>query len=208
MESVRWIRASRAGEAARSDGVHLALRSGAWVCWKAGEKSEAKRLKTPGLGAWIDKAIDEVDTLLPPGEWAYEKGVWSCRGWFIRPVEGGWGAFRIVRGAEEKASRQTFDSADRARRWSELRFERGEHGLRGPKPRAGTKAASKLPDVRVTEEERLVAEEALEKAGISYSEFVRASLRWFRENVERAEGAWSLVREEDGVRFQKKPEPV
>lgn len=76
------------------------------------------------------------------------------------------------------ASRRTFSSADRARTWADIRFDRAVGGLRGPKPRGGSTSGAKLPDIRVTEEERALAERVLEREGLSYSEFVRAALRW------------------------------
>jgi len=208
METTRWVRVPRAGEATRSDGVFIALRSGAWVYWSAGEKrADAKKLRTPGLLAYLSRAIDEVDALLPPAGWTFSEGIWRSGVWSVRPVENGWGAFRTVRGSEDRASRQTFDSADRARKWAELRFERGDAGLRGPKPRAGARATFKLPDVRVTEEERQFAESIVEGLGVSYSEFVRAALRWAQESV-LTEKAWSVSKSTDGVRFQKQQEPA
>lgn len=189
----------------RSDGLTLTLHAGTWSYRTADKAAETRRLKTPGLAAYLNRAIDEVDAALPPAGWEIRSGVWYSGPWRARPVSGGWGVFRVLRGAEERASRQTFDSADRARRWAELRFDRGESGLRGPKPRAGARAAFKLPDVRVTEEERQFAEDTVEKLGVSYSEFVRAALRWADEIV-LSEASWVVHRTTDGVRFQKKPE--
>jgi len=198
MEPVRWMRAPRSAQATRTDGVAVSLVAGYWVCLRAGKEV---RLKTPGLVAYLNRAVEETDTLFPPAGWAFANGAWTSGNWFLRPVEGGWGAFRTVKGQEERASRQVFESSDRARRWASLRLERGEAGLRGPKPRAGARAGSKLPDVRVTEEERVLAEETLEGLDLSYSEFVRAALRWARDNI----GAdWQIARDGDGVRFSRK----
>ena len=195
MEAPRWVRASRTGEAARTDGVTVILTSGSWMLHSR-RSPTAQKLKTPGLLAYLDRAIEEADVAISPAGWEHVSGVWSAKnGWAIRPVEGGWGAFRRIKGEEERASRQTFDSADRGRRWAELRFERGEAGLRGPKPRAGSRSASKLPDIRVTEEERIFAEEVLTKLGVSYSEFVRAALQW------AVDSGWVVVRDDAGVRF-------
>lgn len=199
MDPVRWMRSPRSGEAARTDGVVVVLTSGHWIC-KRGKQPEV-RLKTPGLAAYLSRAVEEVDALLPPDGWALASGVWSAGNWRVRAVDGGWGVFRTVKGEEERASRQVFESPDRARHWASLRLERGEAGLRGPKPRAGAPAASKLPDVRVTEEERVFAEDTLEGLGLSYSEFVRAALRWASENVGKE---WRVEREGDGVRFSRR----
>lgn len=199
MEAPRWVRASRTGEAARTDGVTVILTSGSWMLHDRPGRLPQK-LKTPGLLAYLDRAIEEADAAIPPSGWEHTGGVWIAKnGWAIRPVDGGWGAFRRIKGEEERASRQTFDSADRGRRWAELRFERGEAGLRGPKPRAGSRSASKLPDIRVTEEERVFAEEVLTKLGVSYSEFVRAALQW------AVDSGWVVVRDDAGVRFTIAP---
>ena len=88
-------------------------------------------------------------------------------------------------------------TADRARRWAELRFDRGDAGLRGPKPRAGSRASFKLPDVRVTEVERDHALSMLVTLGISYSEFVRAALVWAERNVLDGDG-WEIEEDEEG----------
>lgn len=206
MEDVsRWTRSPRTGSASRSDGVTLALLSGAWTC-RFGESST--RLKTPGLLAFLDRAIEEADELHTPEGWTYEAGIWKTdKGWWVRPVESGWGVFRTVRAQEERASRKTFESSDRARRWAELRFERGEAPLRGPKARAGERAMSKLPDVRVTEEERIFAEEILGSLDLSYSEFVRAALRWASNNLLNKAATWRAERGADGVRFTPKDTP-
>jgi hypothetical protein len=91
----------------------------------------------------------------------------------------------------------SFPSADRARRWAELRFDRSEGGLRGPKPRAGSRSAAKLPDVRVTEEERDAATATLDALGMSYAVFVRASLEWARAYVLSDSPEWTVDVEAD-----------
>jgi hypothetical protein len=197
MDPVRWMRAPRSAQATRTDGVAVSLVSGHWVCRMAAKET---RLKTPGLVAYLNKAVEEADELFPPAGWSVSGGVWASGTWCLRPVETGWGVFRTVKGQEERASRQVFESSDRARRWASLRLERGEAGLRGPKPRAGARAGAKLPDVRVTEEERVFAEETLDAICLSYSEFVRAALRWAKDNIGKE---WSVTRDGDGVRFSR-----
>ena len=196
MEPVRWVRSPRSGEAARTDGVTVTLTNGSWHLSASALRDGPRKMKTPGLVAYLDRAIEEADSTILPAGWTLTAGVWNAaNGWSARPVDGGWGVFRPVKGTVERASQQTFDSSDRARRWAELRFERGEAGLRGPKPRAGSRSASKLPAIRVTEEERAFAEETLSGLGVSYSEFVRAALRFV------ASGGLRVVRDDDGVRF-------
>lgn len=200
MEVTRWVRSRTSQKAARSDGPFIVFRSGTWACWLG--ENRAKKLRTPGLLSYINRAIEEVDALYPPQGWALTDGIWRSGAWSVRPVENGYGVFRILRGSEQRASRQTFDFADRARMWAELRFSRGDAGLRGPKPRAKDRATAKLPDVRVTDEERRLAETVVEELGVSYSEFVRAALHWAQDSV-LAEKAWVVANTEDGVRFQK-----
>lgn len=177
----RWVRSPRESLALREDGVGVALTQGAWFV--ARESRPAERLRTPGLSAYLDRAIEEVDETHSPEAWARSKGVWESGLWRARPTGDGWGLFRLLDGKETAATRKEFASSDRARAWAETRFDRGGAGLRGPKPRTGVRATSKLPDVRVTEEERVFAEAVLEKVGLSYSAFVRAALVWANEHV-------------------------
>ena len=202
MDPVVWERVGKnAGEASRTDGVRLGISEGVWLATKG---STTLRLKVPALLAYLDRAIGAADILFPPPPWQHENGVWAANGWTVRPVEnGGYGVFRTRSGGtEERASRQTFDSADRGRAWAALRFDRGDGGLRGPRARAGAPAASKLPDIRVTHEERALAEKVLDRLNLSYSEFVRAALRWTDDHMLSEQPTWSVLRDGD-VRFEK-----
>jgi hypothetical protein len=202
--STRWVRAPRIPTASRTDGLSVTLDNGRWVANMAGKPAV---LATPGLASYLERALVEADEAHPPAPWAFVDGVWRCHVWEIRPNgDGTWGIFRTLEGEVEQASRQPFPSADRARRWAELRFDRGETRLRGPKPRAGSKAAHKLPDIRVTEAEKSHVFDLLGRLGLGYSDFVRAAMFWAESNLVEAtpeDGAgeartWEVVEREGG----------
>lgn len=194
--STRWVRAPRLPGATRTDGLSLNFDGAAWVVAVNGA---LVALSTPGIASYLERAIEEVDTLHPPAPWTLASGVWWAGVWQVRPNgDGTWSVHRLLDGVVEAASRQPFPSADRARRWAELRFDRGDGRLRGPKPRAGSRASCKLPDVRVTEDERAHTVEVLERLGLGYSDFVRASLAWAEANVLSSAAGWQVVPQEEG----------
>lgn len=201
--SVRWVRAPRIPSASRTDGITINLAMGRWTLTKSGEVTH---LSTPPSSYQFEAALEEADVLHPPAPWRHERGVWVADLWHVVPEgTGAWAVYRSIDGLMERASLQSFVTADRARRWAELRFDRGTQGLRGPKPRAGSRAGSKLPDVRVTDEERDHAIVVLSDHGLSYSEFVRAALAWMEENV--GDGlAWRVSREGEAVAFVQSEE--
>lgn len=196
--STRWVRAPRIPAATRTDGYTVRLEGGAqWIVTGPGATSPHV-LRTTILASYLEDAIEETDLLFPPTPWRVEDGVWYADRWQVRPNgDGTWGVHRLIEGVVEVASRQPFPSADRARRWAELRFDRGDAPLRGPKPRAGSKASCKLPDVRVTDEEKAHTLTVLEGLGLTYSDFVRMSLHWIEEQVMDL-GAWSVQHIEGG----------
>jgi len=177
MGNSRWLRSKKEPMALREDGVGVALSGGVWACTTA-EVPQERRLKTPGLHAYLDRAIEEADEMYPPAPWKVDASIWRADGWCVRSTADEWSVFRIVEGEFAPASRKTFASSDRARAWVDTRFDRAVGGLRGPKPRGGTTAGAKLPDIRVTEEERALADRVLDRENLSYSEFVRAAFRW------------------------------
>lgn len=194
----RWVRSSRAGTAARTDGISVGIDRDRWVAIHPTDGTLT--LSVPPLGFRLEDAISEVDAKYPPPMWtltpegAWQSGVWSV----FQNGDLTWSVYRNIDGLMEAASRQAFQTADRARRWSELRFDRGTSGLRGPKPRAGFTASAKLPDVRVTVEERNHTIDLIESNGLTYSEFVRAALMWMEEHVGTD---WIVYRREDGTAF-------
>jgi len=202
--SLRWVRAPRIPSASRTDGITINLVEGRW---KLSRNGEVQVLATPPATFAFESALEEADVLYPPAPWRHERGVWIADLWHVVPDgAGAWAVYRNIDGLMERASLQIFVTADRARRWAELRFDRGTQGLRGPKPRAGSRAGSKLPDVRVTDEERDHAIAVLAERDLSYSEFVRAALAWVEEYV--GEGLpWAVERNEDGSRSFVPSEP-
>jgi len=200
---IRWVRSARVNTANRTDGVTVMLHDNRWNM-VAGKRS--KPLTTPPISQFLDKAIEEADVILPPAGWTFKDGTWksvapvSGTVWSVSPSEDGWAVHRINGDDAERASRTTFPTADRARYWASVRFDRSVGGLRGPKPRAGAKSAAKLPDVRVTEDEREKAIEVLGALGTSYSEFVRAALTWASENLDQ----WTVRMIDDQPRLVRR----
>ena len=187
MQATRWVRSPRTPSAQRTDGLAVQLRNAEWIVLRSGKM---KALKTHGYAAYLDDAISEVDKLLLPSRWKVQVDgdtkaeTWLSGAWRVQSVGREWIVERMVDGADyTPATRRAFASPDRARVWAELRFDRERTGLRGPKPRAGSRARSKLPDVRVTQEERDFAVGTLSQIGTSYSEFVRAALKWANAHV-------------------------
>ena len=203
--STRWVRAPRIPTATRTDGLAVALDQNHWVLLVQGVP---QMLRTPGGSSFLERAVEEADETFPPAPWTFAAGVWTAGVWQVRPNgDNTWGVFREIEGTVEQASRQPFPSADRARRWAELRFDRGAARLRGPKPRAGSKAACKLPDVRVTEEERAHAMDVLGRLGLGYSDFVRAALSWAETHILTEDGRWCVgEQEEGGSMFAPRPD--
>ena len=186
---VRWVRSPRACAASRTDGLVLVYHDGAWLL--TGEE-EAPLLEGGTSVEEMEEAIARADITHPPAPWSYLDGSWHAGVWFVVFEDTSWSVYRVIEDVLRKASSQPFTSADRARRWAELRFDRGESGLRGPKPRKGTKARAKLPDVRVTQEERDHTLAMLDGMGVSYSVFVRAAAAWVEENMTGDAPAWRI----------------
>jgi hypothetical protein len=193
----RWVRRTKRSYAQREDDLIVELVGFQWV---VRYKGKAKILKTDGAPAFIEKAIREADEKLPPAGWRLDPDGWKRENWRITETTAGeWSILRANRNGEyEPASGRAFPSADRARAWCDVRMDRGEAGLRGPKPRTGLRANSKLPDVRVTQDEKESAMEILERVNMTYAEFVRASLRWVDENVG---DKWRVVDTDSGPAF-------
>lgn len=190
MENTRWVRSARTTTAHRTDNLTVTLNTTSWVVVTGGQ---TVALSVLPLSTFIEKAIEAADEAFPPAPWSITDGVWRAGAWLVRPDASGWLVEREIGGGAERASRQTFASADRARRWAELRFDRSEVGLRGPKPRAGSKSGAKLPDVRVTDAERELADRVLEAIGLPYAVFVRAALEWANRHVV-TDSTWCVTR--------------
>jgi hypothetical protein len=186
---VRWVRSPRAFSASRTDGLVLVHRDGSWLL----TGPEEVTLFDGGTSVEeMEEAIARADIAHPPAPWSYLDGSWHAGVWFVVFEDTSWSVYRVIEDVLRKASSQPFTSADRARRWAELRFDRGESGLRGPKPRKGTKARAKLPDVRVTQQERDHTLAMLDGMGVSYSVFVRAAAAWVEENMAGEAPSWRI----------------
>tara|TARA_B100001778_G_scaffold331431_1_gene335823 strand:+ start:2899 stop:3705 length:807 start_codon:yes stop_codon:yes gene_type:complete len=198
----KWRRDSKAGTALRlGDKTSLVLTDEGW---RVTTKGEVHSVAAAPIPSSLEEAITMADVFHPPEGWTYKEGHWLRDGWHVRPEQGGWYVYRLKDKAVERASVQEFASADRARRWAEVRFDRTGTNLRGPKPRAGRKSTCKLPDVRVTESEKAAAMDFLKELGLTYSQFVRASLRFARDNVTQYpldEDDWCFLKDANGTPF-------
>jgi hypothetical protein len=185
----RWVRSPRVFSASRTDGLVLIYRDGAWLL----TGPEEVTLFAGGSSVEeMEDAITRADIAHPPAPWSFDEDAWCAGVWCVVREGASWSVYRAIDEELRRASTQPFASADRARRWAELRFDRGESGLRGPKPRKGTKARAKLPDVRVTQEERDHTLAMLEAMGVSYSVFVRAAAAWVEANMTGDAPAWRI----------------
>lgn len=177
----KWRRDTKMGSALRvGDKASLVLTPQGWRVTTMGEVHSVTA--APSVSA-LEEAITMTDAFHPPEGWTYKEGHWLREGWHIRPEQSGWYVYRTTESGVEKASVQEFASADRARRWAEVRFDRTGTNLRGPRPRAGRKSTCKLPDVRVTEGEKTAAMDLLKELGLTYSQFVRASIRFAADHI-------------------------
>jgi hypothetical protein len=186
----RWVRSPRTSSATRTDGLVLVYKDGAWLLASGG--AESLVLTSPDTVEYMEEAIFLADVLNPPAPWVCEGASWCADVWCVSPEAEGWIVYRAFEEGLRRASTQVFTSPDRARRWAELRFDRGQSGLRGPKPRAGTKARAKLPDVRVTQGEREHTLAMLERIGIPYSTFVRAASAWVEAHLTGDNPSWAI----------------
>ena len=202
--TARWLRTPRTAHATRSDGIVVWHEGSGWHITVRGEPCAF--IPEEATPANLEYCIGKADEVNPPEPWVLEDGVWKASVWRVLSSDGlTWGVFRDLNDKLERASRQPFLTADRARRWAELRFDRGSAGLRGPKPRAGARAKAKLPDVRVTVDERDRVLSVLERAGLSYADLVRASAYWVEENIVGSNAGWEVERLENGVvRFARR----
>jgi len=200
-ENSRWLRSEKMAE--RPDNTGRVVHEDEGWIFVLGRKM--KRLRD---AEDREAAIEHADRFLPPGQWAYDPDAfkWQRSDWEVRYEGEGWHVWRTnpETGEMSQASVAIHPTADRGRRWVELRLERTGGNLRGPLPRAGKASTAKLPDIRVTPEEREEAFELLKQLGMSYADFVRASLAFAEEHLDGGEwqvasnaGRYSFVPRED-----------
>ena len=195
-ENSRWIRSSQRDAAERPDDQGRVVKKGEDWIYVLG-----RRMKRLSEAKDLDQAIEHADQFRPPGKWAYAPSEfkWMRPSWEVRWEGEGWTVWRVKPGEEDftKASVTLHPSADRARRWVELRLERTDGNLRGPAPRAGKASTAKLPDIRVTPEEREQAFELLKQLGLSYADFVRAALTFAEDHLDG--GDWQVTKADSGA---------
>ena len=93
----------------------------------------------PIQAADLTEAISFADRKLPPAGWSYVVGMWIRPGWKIQKSGEGW----KVHGEDgEPKSQKTFERADMARKWCEIRNDRVGMNLRGPKPKTAEESVS------------------------------------------------------------------
>ena len=186
----KWRRDTKAASALRlGDRTSLVLGKDKWRMTLP--DGSVKGVSAPPVASALEDAIRSADALYPPPGWEHSKGRWTRAGWAVRASGAAWHVYRTDGGGEEGlASVQEFPSPDRARRWAEVRLDRTGTNLRGPKPRAGRRSNCKLPDVRVTESERADTLALLEELGLTYSQFVRAAVRFAGCHIVR--GDWTV----------------
>jgi len=197
-----WTRYPRTKTAVRGsddDRITLMQQRDQWTAFVGTESV----ILSAEADADLDSVIDLVDQIYLPAGWAYDPvqgEAWVRPGWACVPEEDG--AWRVLRtdvpGVQEgtrgiPASSKTFKSADRARRWAEVRLDRTTLNLRGPRPRATQRANMTLPDVRVTEGERAAAVDLANRLGMSYSDLARAALDLVAREAD-GNGRLTLVR--------------
>lgn len=187
-----WSRYPKSHTAVRGEiegRVTLLLQQSGWVAMVGSKSHHFDASVSMGL----DDVISLVDRLFLPEGWSWEQDPtlpdsvrWVRPGWVCwAELSGGW---RVGRpGSDDTgpvpATGKTFRTADRARHWAEVRLDRTNLNLRGPRPRAQQRAVKTLPDVRVTEEERLLAVNLAHRLGVSYSDLARAAVRFLDETT-------------------------
>lgn len=118
-----------------------------------------------------------VDSLSSP--WSpVEGGGWSAvvRGhvWALRPDAITPTKFRVYRDGE--LASLAIRSLGVSARWAEARFERAGRSLRGPLPKRNGVAVERLPDFRVSAEEREILLRRSANLGIPYATYGRGAL--------------------------------
>jgi hypothetical protein len=203
-----WTRYPRTKTAVRGengDRITLMQQRGQWIAFIGTEQV----VLDAGLVLDLDEAVDLVDKIYISEGWEYDgsSGRWVRPGWSCVPDSHGmWRVYRSdvpgghVGDEGVAASTKIFKSADRARRWAEIRLDRTSLNLRGPRPRAAQRANMTLPDVRVTAAERLSAVDLATRLGLSYSDLARAALDIIRRECVEG-GAIKLTRTGTKIMF-------
>lgn len=198
----KWVRRRPALTATRvTDGLTVAFADDAWWLSHPGILTSSGSLYRERFDVFrgLNHAITLADAKYPPKVWSLDPNthVWQAHGWTVYPLEDGWGASRDGK----VATSRTFLTADVARVWAEMRFDRARVKLRGPKPRGVTPSTFRFPDIRVNEGERRQLEQVIDALKCPYAVFVRAACRWASENATGDDATWQLRDE----RFERVP---
>lgn len=196
--STSWTRHPRTQTAFRGQDLSaLTLRSaeGRWLLSRGSEEL----ILEAGADVELEAVIAHVDFLFPPEGWTVDlPDLWRRGSWTCAKTPDGW----FVSGPSMQV-KQRFLSADRARKWVDLRIDR-PGGLRGPRTRESTASRRTLPDVRVTDFERAEALALAARLEATYAAVVRASLKLVQSLI--AEGTLSVrVSAKDEVLFSLTP---
>jgi hypothetical protein len=170
--STAWTRSPRTQTAIRGSGEAQLTLSRQNTFWCLSGADDLKLILDTGDDVNLDAVIEQVDILHPPDGWWLDSGRWVREGWACALTREGW-AVEHPQGVQLK---QRFASADRCRKWVDLRVDR-PGGIRGPRLRTSVPAARTLPDVRVTEEERVRAMQLAERLGLTFADFLRSAIR-------------------------------
>lgn len=190
-----WKRNKAEGTATREDGCRLSIVDSADTGrkWTVVQGGAFTFLSTTPIRSAMEDAILSFDEVSPPLEWSKIEGVWKRQGWEVRAEGMGWVVYRDRGEGMERACKKHFTVADKGRGWVDARLSRRTVNLRGPKPRAGERSTTKLPDVRVTQTEKDDVKKLLAELGMTYSDFARASVAF----------AWEYVVKEDLFEVQE-----
>lgn len=179
--STAWTRYPRTRTAFRGQGTSALTLRGVEERWVLLREGQELTLDV-GPDARLESVISLVDFIFPPESWDLDSsGIWRRESWTCAETPDGW----TVSGPQVQV-KQRFLSADRARKWVDLRIDR-PGGIRGPRTRGSTPAQRTLPDVRVTEAERADALALAARLNGSYASVVRASLKFVQRLVENGE---------------------
>jgi hypothetical protein len=145
---------------------------------------------TVGDYTTLERSIHLADTAKPPKGWSWDgtSRAWTFGPWRVevdaahlpqgtpKDVDPWKLPWCLLRG-DQRATKQVFRTADRARHYAEMRLHRSAGPMRGPRPRGGGNGATvNLPDVRATPRERQVAFTVAESLGLTYSGLARAAV--------------------------------
>lgn len=175
MSTSVWTRYPRNLTAFRGHGTGSLVLAKSETGWHLFDHAKSALALEAEASLDLERVILAVDFLYPPEGWnRVDDERWVKGEWTVLFTPAGWKVQH-----PKSSTRQIFRSADRARKWVDLRADRAG-GTLGPRCRADTRASKTLPDVRVTEAERADAVNLAAEMNLTFSELVRASLKFVR----------------------------